>query len=36
VKSNPSAAPSKPIEPPTEKEIAEEQERMLFAHLWND
>ncbi len=26
-------APSKPIEPPTEKQIAAEEEAMLFAHL---
>jgi hypothetical protein len=25
--------PSKPVEPPTEKQIAEEEEAMLFAHL---
>jgi hypothetical protein len=27
------AAPSKPVEPLTEKQIAEEEEAMLFAHL---
>lgn len=32
-KSRAASTPSKPIEPPTEKQIAAEEEAMLFAHL---